>query len=129
MNQVTIFDDTVKVILKSKIMKLVEEVAEKFGVNSSLVDSRTNENQLVLTMAFGVKEYKPDTQQKPKTKKAGEITTADIKLGFCFRLKTRNYTIVDFKTKNWKNSVSLQRDDGKRFKIAPETIIKMGVRV
>lgn len=130
-NQITSFDDNItKQVFMARFNKLATDLAKEMGVEIDTVRNiNSNYNLLTFNVAFSVKKPKPQTKTTSTVFGTGPIKKEEVKIGFKFRLRTHVFTVSGFNYKNWKNNVSMLRDDGKRFKTNADTIVKLGKRV
>jgi hypothetical protein len=130
-NQIASFDDAVtKQVFMARINKLAADIAKEMGVEvNNIGNVNSNYNVLTFNMSFKVKNPKYSTKTHSQVFGTGPIKIEEIIRGFKVRLKTHMFEVTGINHRNYKNCVSLRRDDGKLMKASYDTIVSLGKRV
>jgi hypothetical protein len=126
-NQIVSFNDSItQTVFMERIKQLANDMAKEMGVDINMVGNiSTNENIINFKIGFKVK----GTTENINKSKVGPIEQSEIKVGFKFIIKGTLYEVKDFKWRNYKKPVLLNRlSDGKGFKASFDTICKGGKR-
>jgi hypothetical protein len=131
MNQIVTFNDNItKEVVVARFENLVQDIAREFGITVDKVSNiNANYNLLTFNVSFKVKNPKVETRTHSTVYGTGKIVREEIKVGFKFRLKRHIFTVTGFNYKNYKNNVSVERDDRKKFKTSFDSVCKAGERV